>query len=204
MQIEGGVKMEGFYFYWACWISWVLVTFFMRHSLARTLFALAILLTISVSGFSMDLAGHRIFATVFLLAVIGYLFIFSSKRVGRGTFGSICIGVGYAGLLLWELTNPVAILLPRTLLFALLLFALAFYLTRDMYLQIGIICVGFAVGEVVYLLLLNMYGLYQEAGNFKAMDVLGVTMLLLIGTQLLYKLRHYLRKKSKWTTGSSS
>ena len=74
--------MEGFYFFWATWISWILVTFFMRHSLARTLFAFAILLTISLSGFSVNFAGHRIFATVFLLAVIGYLFIFSSKRVG--------------------------------------------------------------------------------------------------------------------------
>ncbi|SDD47151.1 hypothetical protein SAMN05421663_11179 [Terribacillus halophilus] len=191
--------MEGFYFFWATWISWVLVTFFMRHSLARTLFGFAILLTISLSGFSFDFAGHRIFATVFLLAVIGYLFIFASKRVGRGTFGSICLGIGYTGMLLWELTNPIALPIPRTLIFSLILFALVFYLTRDFYLQLGIICLGFAMGEVMYLLLLDIYGLHQEAGGFKALDVLGTVLLLLIVAKLAGELRKYLRNRSKWT-----
>ncbi|MFB1098851.1 hypothetical protein [Terribacillus sp. JSM ZJ617] len=193
--------MDGFYFYWATWISWILVTFFMRHSLARTLFAFAILLTISLSGFSVNFAGHRIFATVFLLAVIGYLFIFSSKRVGRGTFGSICLGIAYAGMLLWELTNPVALLIPRILLFSLTLFALVIYLTRNFHLQLGISCLGFAIGEVIYLLLLDIYGLQQDAGSFKAMDVLGTILLLIISTKLLGMLRKYLRNKSKWTPG---
>lgn len=167
--------------------------------MARTLFGFAILLTISLSGFSFDFAGHRIFATVFLLAVIGYLFIFASKRVGRGTFGSICLGIGYTGMLLWELTNPAALLIPRILLFALALFALVLYLTRDFYLQLGIICLGFAIGEVTYLFLLDIYGLHQEAGGFKAMDVLGIVLLLLIFTKLAGQLRTHLRNKSKWT-----
>lgn len=193
--------MDGFYFYWATWISWILVTFFMRHSLARTLFAFAILLTISLSGFSVNFAGHRIFATVFLLAVIGYLFIFSSKRVGRGTFGSICLGIAYAGMLLWELTNPVALLIPRILLFSITLFSLVIYLTRNFHLQLGISCLGFAIGEVIYLLLLDIYGLQQDAGSFKAMDVLGTILLLIISAKLLGMLRKYLRNKSKWTPG---
>ncbi|WP_175073015.1 hypothetical protein [Terribacillus sp. AE2B 122] len=193
--------MDGFYFFWATWISWILVTFFMRHSLARVLFAFAILLTISLSGFSFNFAGHRIFATVFLLAVIGFLFIFASKRVGRGTFGSICLGIAYAGMLLWELTNPVALLIPRILLFSLTLFALVIYLTRNFHLQIGIISLGFSIGEVVYLLLLDIYGLQQDAGSFKAMDVMGIVLLLLISAKLLSMLRKYLRNKSKWTPG---
>lgn len=195
--------MDGFYFFWATWISWILVTFFMRHSLARTLFAFAILLTISLSGFSLNFAGHRIFATVFLLAVIGYLFIFSSKRVGRGTFGGICLGIAYAGMLLWELTNPVALLIPRVLLFSLTIFALVIYLTRNFHLQLGISCLGFALGEMVYLLLLDIYGLHQDAGSFKAMDVLGTVLLLLISAKLLGMLRKYLRNKSKWTPGQT-
>ncbi|MFP7493778.1 hypothetical protein SFC66_08335 [Terribacillus saccharophilus] len=190
--------MDGFFFYWSAWISWILVTFFMRHSLARTLFGFAILLTISLTGFSVDFAGRRIFAVVFLLAVIGFLFIFASKRVGRGTFGSICISIGYTGMLLWELTNPVALLVPRVLTFSLILFLLAVYLTRNFYLQLGIICLGFAIGEVIYIVILSIYGLDQEAGSFKALDVLGTVLLLLILAKLMAKLKNYLRNRSNW------
>ncbi|WP_085992019.1 YphA family membrane protein [Oceanobacillus senegalensis] len=178
---------EGMLFFWFSWIFWILVTFFMNRGKLRTYLAYWILLSIIVSPFYVVIGQYFVHLTVIILLLGTMVLIAKQPRIPYYLFASFTVTIGYTALLLWEKISPIWLIIPRTLLIAVIIGCLVSILSSYFHSRISICLFGFLSGEIIYSLILYSYGFQEEIGEMQFLDTLLSTLLLLTIIDILYK-----------------
>lgn len=179
----GGVHfMAGLTFYWISWVFWIFTTFFMKKgSQLRLVLSIWILLMIVISPHSFFLFNFEIsFVTVLL---IGSLFFCISLIKGRKAvyvlLSSFITMIAYACFHLFELFDPVWLIMPRNSLLALLLLSLSVILHSNKIYSIMIILLGSIHGEFLYAYILKKYSFPYLIGSLDYLDAVALSSALL-------------------------
>lgn len=189
-MVSGGDFVEGIYFYWISWLGWIITTFFMRKCRERTVLSFVILMVIAVSDFTFQ-AENVTLRTAFLILLL-FSFVLMAKTKGLSLLyyliSSLIISIGYGCFHLFELFDPVWLILDRKWMLAFIVLYLTLMLAKDYYYRMTIAIIGFCNGELLYSLILNKFSFAVELGDFPFLDALAVSLLLLSFWSLLEKL----------------
>lgn len=174
--------MEGLYFYWFAWIGWTWVTFFMaKKNPARTTIAVWMLLAMIAAPYKMTIStitihGSGVVSSLFLLLETrrmnrkGFLFLFLS---------SFIIMLAHASFLLFEMLDPVWVILDRRILLAGSIVYLAILLQKSGYNRGLVLIAGSLQGEVLYAAVLERYGFPYFVASLEYLDVLIISLAVL-------------------------
>lgn len=179
--------VDGYLFYWFCWIFWILVTFFMKKTKYRTFLAYWILVTIISSPHYIHL-GFFIISLTVLILFIGSIIIFSKQtKIVFHLFLAFLVSITYSALLFWEKVSPIWLILPRVLLFSMIIGYLVSILSPHLRSRIAICIFGMISGEMIFSFVLASYGLQDEIGEGVFLDTLLFTLLLLTILDILHR-----------------
>lgn len=177
----GGSSMEGAYFYFFSWLGWIFVTFFMKKSKARLVYAAVLLFTIMISQTVVTFGEFRIWIGAFFLLVIGIIGISRLSMLTK-LYYAVCstiVGMVYAIVHLVELYDPVWIIINHTWFLSILLAYISYVLIRLPEERILVLCVGVVQGEILVTAVLEPYGFHNEFGSMLFLDAVACAVFLL-------------------------
>lgn len=181
--------MEGLFFYWICWLLWIIITFLMEKSRTRQFFGIWLLMLLIFSKTEIMVAEFNINASIFILYIGSIVLLAVNKRWLYHVFSAICIVFGYLGIMLWEQISPVWMFLPREAVIPATGFILLSLLTGSYIAKIAIWCLGVSTGEIIFSILLNGYGFKESIGDFAFLDVVMIEIGIIYCLTLLHKIR---------------
>jgi hypothetical protein len=172
--------MDGVYFYWFCWIIWVIVTFLFPKTKIRTIIAVWILLTISLSRLYISISYVEISAA-YLCIFIGIMICLTRvKPVSIHLFSAFTIMIGYSSILIWESIAPVWLFMPRLLIIPMISVLLMVILSKGFYGRFTTGILGLCGGELLYGCLLVNFSIPDIIGELQFLDILLVVLLFLL------------------------
>ncbi|WP_042145699.1 hypothetical protein [Paucisalibacillus sp. EB02] len=181
--------MVGIYFYWICWLLWVMVTFLLPRDKARTVLAIWILLTLIVSNLYISIDGYEFSISYLFIVLGGFVLLAKLSQKGLQIFSTITIMVGFTSLLIWEANAPVWIFMPRLIIIPMICVILTMMVNKHFINRITISIIGLCSGEFLYNLLLSNYSITHTIGDHNFLDMLCITLFLLISIELLRKVK---------------
>lgn len=187
----------GLLFYWLAWIFWVLTTFFMSKTWKRTFFSCWILLIILCANIYIENIHFPISLSLFILFVGVAVWIAHLQCWSRFLVTSFIIMIGYTALLFWEHNTPVWLFMPRTIMLSMISTLFISSLAKPFFTRVMIGLMGMSCGELMYSLVLAGYGLENTAGGLAFLDCAVVTILWLIGLDILQKGKKMLQLSAK-------
>lgn len=175
----GELVMEGLFFYWICWMFWIIVTFLIPKSNIRTKFAIWILITISVSKIYLTIGSLDISCSYVSILIGGFLMLGSRNHKSLQIFSAFTIMIGYSSLLIWETNAPVWLFMPKLIIIPLLCALLTMFISKQYYNRLANSIIGISGGEFVYSLLLSNYSISKTIGDLMFLDTLLISLLLI-------------------------
>ncbi|HHY73152.1 MAG TPA: hypothetical protein GX497_07985 [Bacillus bacterium] len=185
--------MEGIYFYWFSWLCWVFTTFLMKKCKERTISSFVLLLSITVSNQFLQIAGYSVHASFLVLLLFSFIFLTKAKglRLGYYLFCSLIITIGYASFQLFELFDPVWLIIDRKWLLAFVMLYLTLMLIEDFYYRVSLAIIGVCNGELLYSFILKKFSFYIEIGDFPFLDALAVIIFFIVSWSSFEKLAQF-------------
>lgn len=176
-----------FLFYYTCWLLTIIIYFFMEKSTLRNFYMIWLLMIITASPYLISFASVQI-SMAYVVLLIGTLFLFGLKSLQLYEYivAFICM-VGYAAILIWEIIAPVWFFMPRTVILALLIVSTLLLCIRVPNRRMIVSVIGLTFGQLLYELILMVYHLHDVIGALQEMTILSVTLLLLLGIDLLHQ-----------------
>jgi hypothetical protein len=182
--------MEGIYFYWFCWLLWVIVTFLLPREKARTFLAIWILLTIIVSNLYISINIFEISLSYLFILIGGFIFLGTLQHKILQIFSAITIMVGFTSLLIWEANAPVWLFMPRLIIIPIICVLLTIMVNKQFLNRLAINIIGLCSGEFVYSVLLSNYSIMQTIGDMEFLDTLFVCLIILISIEVIRKAKN--------------
>ncbi|WP_026906570.1 YphA family membrane protein [Paucisalibacillus globulus] len=182
--------MEGIYFYWFCWLLWVIVTFLLPKEKGRTFLAIWILLTIIFSNLYISINLFEISLSYLFILFGGFIFLGTLQHKILQIFSAITIMVGFTSLLIWETNAPVWLFMPRLIIIPIICVLLTMMVNKHFLNRLAINIIGLCSGEFVYSVLLSNYSIIQTIGDFEFLDTLFVCLIILITIELIRKAKN--------------
>lgn len=182
MEMIGGSIVEGIMFYWLFWIFWVLSTFFMRRDDKRWKISLWLLLAIIFSLQSIMIFGFEISLTALFMLLSTYM-IFSNQNKRTGTYlfiTSFIVMLAYVAFHLFELIDPVWLVIDRKWLLSMLLFYLIVSLHKSIMFRFLSLFIGSIHGDILLSIILKQFSIGYSVGTLSFMDVLALSFAFLI------------------------
>lgn len=176
---------EEFLYYWLIWIIFIIVYFFMKNGMKRSLFLFWILLIIIATNLFININGTSVsMAFIFLLcgAVIFYVTNTFSIYKMIATFS---IMIGYVSLLMWKKITPIWFFMPSYFMIPVLSVVVITFLLHDHYEQITAALVGISFGQSIYELIIISYQLNTIIGERVFFIHISITILFLILIQFI-------------------
>lgn len=176
---------EEFLTYWLIWIIFIIVYFFMKNGMKRSLFLFWILLIIIATNLFININGTSVsMAFIFLLcgAVIFYVTNTFSIYKMIATFS---IMIGYVSLLMWKKITPIWFFMPSYFMIPVLSVVVITFLLHDHYAQITAALVGITFGQLIYELIIISYQLNTIIGERVFFIHISITILFLILIQFI-------------------
>lgn len=176
---------EEFLYYWLIWIIFIIVYFFMKNGMKRSLFLFWILLIIIATNLFININGTSVsMAFIFLLcgAVIFYVTNTFSIYKMIATFS---IMIGYVSLLMWKKITPIWFFMPSYFMIPVLSVVVITFLLHDHYAQITAALVGITFGQLIYELIIISYQLNTIIGERVFFIHISITILFLILIQFI-------------------
>lgn len=174
MVSGGDFLVEGIYFYWFSWIGWVVTTFFMNKGKDRIALSFFILLMIMVSDRTYHINGYSVHASFVLLFF--FSLVMMTKIKGLLLFYylicSLIISIGYVCFHLFELFDPIWLIIDRKWMLSFVILYLILMLVKDAYHRLAVALIGVSNGELLYSLILTKFFREIEIGNFVFLDAL--------------------------------
>ncbi|RSD26485.1 YphA family membrane protein [Mesobacillus subterraneus] len=175
--------MEGIYFYWLAWISWVWTTFMMdkNHPLRHSL-SFFILSVILLAPFEVEFLMGEYSLAAFGIAL--FLF-FSTQRKKTGSFlylflSSFIIMLAYTSFLMFELFDPIWVLFDRKIMLGALGFYLAVLLHKDRHNRLLSLISGFLLGDIMYSVILAKFHFPYPVASLAFLDILFISLAMLV------------------------
>lgn len=180
--------MEGAFFLGVMWAVWIWATFLLdRHHRLR--FPAALVALLLVISFPHQAAVVRLDISWALIVIMaagyGYFGKFSKWALLARLAGVFIVMTGYAGLLLFELYDPVWMFAWRTICYSLFLFILVHLLFRSKMDAVAAALTGTAQGEILYALVLAKWDYHVTAGSAAYLDIAGLFLLYAYGWHIM-------------------
>lgn len=182
--------MEGIIFYWLFWLFWILSTFFMRKDERRLKISLWLLLAIICSIHSIFLFQLEISITTLFMLLSTYIMVAKQKK-GEKVYlfiTSFIVMLAYTTFHLFELIDPVWLVIDRKWMLSLLLFYLVVNQHKSMRMRILSLLSGSIHGEILFSIILRRYSNHYFVGGFEFLDCLAISFAFLLGLEGLKKL----------------
>ena len=175
-------------FYYLSWLLCILIYFFMQISSIRTSLFLYTLLFINISPFFITVSSTQV-SLSFIILVFGtiILFGFTIFRTYEWIVAFICM-ISYVALLLWDKISPVLFFMPSKLIISSLLVLILCLLLKPFTHKIAIAFVGLTLGQFVYESILIGYGLHGTIGDYRYINYILVTILLIVLVESVQKM----------------
>jgi len=156
------------------WAIWITATFWMdKDRKERFPIAFCSLILMISFSYKIQLFHVEVQLPAVILLIIGYYYIahFKYRKILYMLISIFIIMIGYAGLLLIELYDPVWIVINRTIMYSILFFMFAQLLASEsMFIGITIVLMGTIHGEFLYAHILHKWDLQQTAGSYAYLD----------------------------------
>ncbi|MGG5253781.1 YphA family membrane protein [Neobacillus sp. SM06] len=175
--------MEGSMFYFLFWCSWIYITFIMKkENPFRTKLAAAVLIVIILADFSIPIGNNKVYAGGLFLLIITYM---AAKKVKGKSLAyfficSFIILIAYVTFHLFELFDPVWLILKKEWMMGIILGYLAILLQKNIWGRLFILISGTMQGEILYAFILSKYGFGYPIAGLAYLDSFSLTAVLLI------------------------
>ncbi|WP_020059615.1 YphA family membrane protein [Bacillus sp. 123MFChir2] len=169
--------MEGGYFYFLAWVSWIVTTFFWRKDTVRLKLSAVILLFIICSQAVISFTSITISVNALLLAGISFIGI-ATYSVWKKVYTLLCaliIAMLYASFSLIELYDPIWIVVDRTWMLSSILVYTSVLLHRDRLLRIWGLYVGALQGELFVAFILKTFNFPYQLGDLQFFNMIAVS-----------------------------
>ncbi len=180
-MLGGDKRMEGFLFYWLFWIGWIVTTFFYPKKHPDRLKVSAwILISIVLSTVFLQVDGFEVSGSgaFILLSVYMYIVQFKKKQILYLLLTSFIIMIAYVCFLLFELFDPIWIIVSREWLLSLMITYVAIFLHSDKKQRIVTMLIGTIQGEIFYALIIRKFSFLYPTATLAFLDVLALTLIL--------------------------
>ena len=169
------------------WLLWIIITFFMKKSRQRTIFACWVLISILLSNLYLTIQGHNILLPFIILIIVITLIHSRLPRQLYHLFVSFTIMIGYTAVLLWQRDTPLWLFIPEFVLIPVISSMLIFILIKGFYNRLITGVLGMSLGEVLYGFILSSYNFQKTIGDMNFFEVLYFTMAVLVVFNLVQK-----------------
>ncbi|GIN56491.1 hypothetical protein [Lederbergia ruris] len=172
--------MPGSIFLLFVWIIWIFATFLMdkqeEHRWKIALFALVMIiclpLKISFNGFMMSGQGLIVLIACYMIMVK-----LSFKKQFILLISIFSLLLGYTGLRLFELYDPILMIVDRKILLAFLLIVVSYFVFPFNFLErVLLVCLGVLQGEFLLALILSKWRIPYLIGSLEVFDILSITI----------------------------
>lgn len=172
MEIIGGGKMEGTYFYFCVWMGWIITTFFFKKDGFRLGMSFFLLLMIIGSQMAVSVFSFSISGSALLLASISFVGISVYSRWMQ-LYTLICaliIAMIYTIFHVIELYDPVWIVIDRTWMLSGILVYASVLLHRNRTLRVWGLYVGMLQGELFLTFIFKAMHVTYDIGGFSFLN----------------------------------
>ncbi|WP_053073702.1 hypothetical protein [Bacillus sp. LL01] len=168
------METAGLYFYFLGWIGWIIITFLFPKSSVRTFLSLLLLLVIAGSATYIDIYGYKVnIAFLFLMITAIILLTKTLKQKYFLHYFSICtLSLAYVCFVIFEIYDPVWILIDRTFMLSFILLYLSLLLFKGKLERFVFMLTGVLQGEILNSFVLNSIFSYSVIGSYDFLAVL--------------------------------
>ncbi|PLT34862.1 hypothetical protein [Bacillus sp. V5-8f] len=173
--------MEGMFFYWILWISWVVLMFFVKDTYQPRYAILFHLLAIMcLAAYELHIYRYTINISFIYLFFICSFYIrnFSLAKTMGFIIGCLIIALGYNSIQLFALLDPIWLVVRVEWILGIVMNYLAIILFQDWKLRICALVDGLIIGESLYAGALCINNLPYAAGSYAWMDMATLIMVL--------------------------
>ncbi|WP_339146514.1 MULTISPECIES: hypothetical protein [unclassified Sutcliffiella] len=171
------METAGLYFYFLGWIGWIIITFFFPKSTVRTFLSLLLLLVMAGSTTYLNIFDFRV--SVAFIILIFTAFILLTKTMKQKYFlhyFSICtLSLAYVCFVIFEIYDPVWIIIDRTWMLSFILLYLSLLLFKTKWERFVFMLTGVLQGEILNSIVLKSIFSYSVIGSFEFLAVLFLT-----------------------------
>jgi hypothetical protein len=171
-------------FYWISWSIWVTLTFLLKkENPSRFGLSAAILIVIILANTHFTLWEFEINSSGIFLIFYCYTALSGEKKKTISYFYlcSFIVTIAYVTFHLFELFDPVWLILKKEWMMGICLGYLAILLQKSLRGRLLIIISGTLQGEILYTYILNKYGFPYQISSFAYLDACSLTAALLLG-----------------------
>lgn len=189
--------MEGLLFYWIFWFGWVITTFFYRRGHPHRLPVSAwILGAVILSSFTFNFLGLQWNGTGLFIILTVYLYIagLQSKRSLYFLLSSFIIMLLTVCFLLYELFDPVWIIMERKWLLAILAVYGTILLHSDKNERILSLLFGMIHGEIFYAFILKTFSFSYPVSSPAFLDSMSLACVLVLAWNSLELMTAFFNK----------
>lgn len=175
--------MEGIFFYWTFWALWICTTFFMsKTNPKRVKYTVIILFSIILSSQSIHLFGLEVSVVSIIFLILGYYEIGKMKGKSLVYFliTTFILMLAYGSFQLFELFDPVWLILDRNWMFAVVLTYMTIMMHNEVFKRVVALLFGSIHGEFVYSLVLDVYSMKIPIGSLQFLDVISISVCLIL------------------------
>lgn len=174
--------MDGIYFYWFMWITWIVTTFLMKKDKIRIKLTIFILVSIVISGFYIVVGDFNIRVSLLLFLLLGYyLAIKQTKRKSIAFYVmTLTLTFAYSGILLFRIYDPVWFLFDYRMIVSIVVSVLAIYLGKQPVQRYALYIISVCHGEFLYWFILGEFHDGLTIGTAACLDML------VIGCVIIY------------------
>jgi len=180
--------MDGLLFYWLFWCGWIITTFFYPKTHPdRLLFSVWILTAIILSTASITILGYEINGTGLFIVLSIYIWAahLPTKKLLYFFVSSFILMLTSVCFLLFELFDPIWIVIKREWLLAILVACVAILLHSDKHQRILAVLLGMVQSDILYSFILKGYSFSYPIAELYALDALALAAALLVGWNTL-------------------
>ena len=176
---------EEFLTYWLIWIIFIIVYFFMKNGMKRSLFLFWILLTIIATNIFININSTSVSMAFILLLCGAIIFYVTNSFSIYKMIATFSIMIGYVSLLMWKKITPIWFFMPSYFMIPVLSVVVITFLLHDHYAQITAALVGITFGQFIYELIIISYQLNTIIGERVFFIHISITILFLILIQFI-------------------
>ncbi|HJV16688.1 MAG TPA: hypothetical protein VJ546_04770 [Bacillales bacterium] len=176
--------MEGEIFYWISWSIWVYLTFiFRKEDPNRLKLSASILLVIILANFQFLIWGFEINSSGIFLILFCYVAkaCVKTKKMSYFYLCSFIISIAYVTFLLFEIFDPVWLILKKEWMMGICLSYLSLLLQKTLKERLLMMISGTIHGEILYAFILSNYGFSNPISSLAYLDAISLTTIMLIG-----------------------
>jgi hypothetical protein len=186
--------MEGLYFFWFAWSLWIITTFILnKHSNMRLPLAVLILLALIISPYSFTIREYTVSYVSLLMLLIVFIKLgsFSLARKFYFFLTSLIISFGYVAFLLFELFDPIWIIVKREWMLAFIITYLSVLLQKRLIWRISTIIIGCIYGDILFAIIIFRFSFPYAIGSLSMLDVCSLASIMLFGWEGIKNLIGY-------------